>query len=214
MRVGIIGGTGASFEFPDLTRQTVETRYGSAEIELGRSRDGAEIAVLSRHGRGHERLSSHIDHRANVAALREVGVTAIIATTVCGVVDSSLETGWPILFDDLLFLDNRLPDGSPCSMFDTPGESGRGHYIFDRPFSPALRSALSCGADGAGIDFYERGVYGYMLGPRFNTKTEIGVLSAAQVAMVSQTAAPEAILAESSKSRMRLSALGPTMQTV
>ena len=69
---------------------------------------GVEILHISRHEDGHRRLSSHVDHRANIAALRDLGADAILAVTVCGAVDPSLALGELVVFDDLWFLGNRL----------------------------------------------------------------------------------------------------------
>lgn len=195
MRIGIIGGTGASFGFIDKAPQRIVTRRGAVDVETARSAGGAEVVLLARHGFGHSSLSSQVDHRANILAMKEAGVDAIIATTACGIVDPALDMATPIVFDEVFFPDNRLPDGSPCTLFETPGEAGRGHYIFDTLLSPAIRAALLEGAREAGIRAYGTGTYAYMLGPRFNTKSEIAHLRAAGASMISQTAAPEAVLA-------------------
>ena len=66
---------------------------------------------ISRHGAGHPRLSNHVTHRANIAALKALGATGVLAVTVCGAVDPVAELGSLVCFDDLHFLANRLPDG-------------------------------------------------------------------------------------------------------
>ena len=88
------------------------------------------------------RLSNHVTHRANVTALKELGADAVIAVTVCGAVDPSLPLGSLVVFDDLHFLANRLADGSLCTLYDTPGDPRRGHWIFEDPFAPGVRAAL------------------------------------------------------------------------
>jgi 5'-methylthioadenosine phosphorylase len=195
MAVGVITGTGTytlpGFEQP--VREEVATRWGTAEVTRGRFA-GAEVVHLSRHGEGHVRLSSHVNHRANVVALRELGAQAVLGTTACGAVDPTIAPGTLIVFDDLHFLSNRLSDGSLCSLFDQPGEPGRGHWIYDRPYAPALRAALLEAAREAGHPARDGGVYGHVDGPRFNTATEIRALAAAGVSAVSQTSGPEAVL--------------------
>jgi purine nucleoside phosphorylase len=157
---------------------------------------GADVVHVSRHGEGHPRLSSHVNHRANILALREAGVEAILAATVCGAVDPGVALGGLIVFDDLHFLANRLPDGSLCSLHGE-GQPGRGHWIFDGPFSDPLRAALlaGAGAGAAGRPARDGGCYGHVDGPRFNTRTEIRMLARAGVTAVSQTAGPETVLA-------------------
>jgi purine nucleoside phosphorylase len=86
--VGIITGSG-TYALPGLEGSlmtTVETRFGSVELTTGRWH-GAEVVHVSRHGEGHPRLSSQVNHRANVLALREAGVEVVLAATICGAVD-------------------------------------------------------------------------------------------------------------------------------
>src|SRR6185295_625261 len=98
------------------------------------------------------------------------------------------------VFDDLHFLANRLPDGSLCTLHVEPGAPGRGHWIYDRPFSEPLRQALLAGAREVGAGVRDGGCYGHVDGPRFNTRAEIRTLQAAGVTAVSQTAGPETVL--------------------
>ena len=192
--IGIITGTG-TYALPgfDGTVHEVDTPWGAASVSVG-SFAGREVVHLSRHGEGHIRLSSHINHRAHIYALRQQGSRAVLGTTACGATDPRVAPGTLIVFDDLHFPSNRLPDGSLCSLFDRPGEPGRGHWIYDRPYSAALRSALLEGAREAGHAVRDGGTYGHVDGPRFNTATEIRQLAAAGVTAVSQTSGPEAVL--------------------
>ena len=193
--VGIITGSG-TYALPGLREaasSTVETRFGSVQVTSGLW-DGAEIVHVSRHGEGHARLSSHVNHRANVLALRELGVEAVIAATICGAVDPALELGGLVVFDDLHFLANRLPDGSICSLYEEPGQAGRGHWVYEQPFSEPVRRALLEGAAAAGLPVRDGGCYGHVDGPRFNTRAEIRMLAGCGVSAVSQTAGPETVL--------------------
>ena len=195
-RIGVITGSG-TYALPGFEgdgAREVSTRYGPARLAEGRFA-GADVVHCSRHWEGHPRLSSQVLHQANIAALRDAGVEAILAVTVCGSCDPELELGTLIVFDDLHFPSNRLPDGSLCTLYTEPGEEGRGHWIFERPFSGALRSALLIGAREAGHAVREGGCYGHVDGPRFNTRTEIAALAAAGVTAVSQTGGPETVLA-------------------
>jgi purine nucleoside phosphorylase len=196
MRVGVITGTGtyALPGFGEAAPEAVSTRYGEARVARGRGDDGLEVLHVSRHGEGHARLSNHVDHRANIAALVELGAQAVLAVTVCGAVDRSVELGSLIVFDDLHFVANRLPDGSLCSFHTEPGDPRRGHWIFEGPFSEELRAALRKGAEEAGHPHRDGGCYGHVDGPRFNTRAEIRGLAACGVTAVSQTAGPEAVL--------------------
>jgi purine nucleoside phosphorylase len=195
MKVGIITGSGtyALPGFENAEAREIDTRFGPAHVTTG-TWAGADVVHVSRHGEGHQRLSSAVRHRANVLALKEAGARCVLAATVCGALDPELELGTLIVFDDLHFLANRLPDGSLCTLYTEPGMPGRGHWIFDRPFAPELRGALLEAARATGHPVRDAGCYGHVDGPRFNTRTEIRMLRQAGVTAVSQTAGPETVL--------------------
>jgi len=196
MALGIITGSG-TYALPGFEGgrpEPVTTEWGDAYVSRGRFA-GADVLHISRHGEGHVRLSSHVTHLANLAALKRLGASGILAVTVCGAVDPSVELGSLICFDDLHFLANRLPDGRLCSFHQQAGHHDRGHWIYEDPYSPALRAALLAGAQDAGVAARDGGCYGHVDGPRFNTKAEIRGLAAAGVTAVSQTAGPETVLA-------------------
>ena len=205
MRIGVITGSG-SYDWPhleDAAQRTVTTGYGQVTVTEGRLK-GAELVQLSRHGAGHHRLSHQVDHRANLAALLACEVDVLVSFTVCGAVDPAAAPGSLVVFDDLYFPGNRLPDGSACTWYDTPGAAGRGHWIFDRPFSEPLRQALIAAAAHTGAPVVPRGVYGHVDGPRFNSRPEIAALATAGVTAVSQTAGPEVVLSGEAELPMAL----------
>jgi purine nucleoside phosphorylase len=195
MAIGIITGTGTyalpGFEGSDP--EPVATPWGEALLSRG-AFAGTDVLHVSRHGAGHARLSSGVAHRANIAALVQEGATAVLAVTVCGAVDPTVELGSIVCFDDLHFLANRLGDGELCTFYPEPGDPRRGHWIFEDPFSGELRTALLEGAAEAGVEVRDGGCYGHVDGPRFNTKAEIRGLAACGVTAVSQTAGPETTL--------------------
>jgi purine nucleoside phosphorylase len=195
MAVGIITGSGthALPGFEGAPPRPVATAWGPALVSEG-TFGGTDVLHVSRHGEGHVRLSNHVTHHANIAALHELGVAGIIATTVCGAVDPSVPLGSLVCFDDLHFVVNRLPDGELCTFFAEPGDRRRGHWIFEGPFSQSLRVALLAGAGEAGVGVRDGGCYGHVDGPRFNTRAEIRGLAACGVTAVSQTAGPETVL--------------------
>ena len=196
MSIGIITGSG-TYALPGFGQGepvVVETPFGSCEVTRG-TYGGVSALHLSRHGLGHVRVSNHATHRANVWALKELGATAVIGCTACGAVDPGLELESLVVFDDLYFPSNRLPDGSLCSLFVEPGDPRRGHWVLHGgPFSPGARDALVASAVDAGHPVWDGGTYGHVDGPRFNTPTEIAQLAAAGVTAVSQTAGPETVL--------------------
>src|SRR6184192_711455 len=195
MRVGVLTGTG-TYAFPgagEARADTMPTGFGdvhATRLGLGE----VEVLHISRHEPGHRRLSNHVAHRANIAALIERDVEAVIAVTVCGAVDPTVPLGSLIVFDDLHFLANRLSDGSLCTLYDEPGHPLRGHWIYEDPFSEGVRQALLAGCREAGAPARDGGCYGHVDGPRFNTRAEIRSLALAGVTAVSQTAGPETVL--------------------
>ncbi len=196
MPIGIITGSGTHalprFSEPDPV--TVETPFGTATVTRGRFGD-VDALHVSRHGAGHVRLSNQVTHRANVWALRELGASAVVGCTACGAVDPTLDLGSLVVFDDLHFASNRLPDGSLCTFFVEPGDPERAHWILHGgPFSEGVRSALLTAAGDAGHAARDGGAYGHVDGPRFNTPVEIAQLARCGVVAVSQTGGPETVL--------------------
>jgi purine nucleoside phosphorylase len=194
MKVGVLTGTGTyALDEAGPAPELVGTRYGDALVSRAEAA-GVEVLHISRHEEGHRRTSNQVAHRANIAALKELGADCVIAVTVCGAVDPAVPLGSLIVFDDLHFLANRLGDGSLCTFHDTPGARGRGHWIFGSPFADGLRSVLLDACVTAGVPARDGGCYGHVDGPRFNTRAEIRSLAAAGVTAVSQTAGPETVL--------------------
>jgi purine nucleoside phosphorylase len=195
MPIAIITGSG-TYSLPGFESegaQLVSTDWGDAMVSRG-SFAGTEVLHVSRHGEGHRHLSNLVTHRANIAALADLGADAVIAVTVCGAVDPAVELGSLACFDDLHFLANRLGNGELCTFYSEPADRRRGHWIFEGPFAEPLRRALLDGAREAGVEVRDGGVYGHVDGPRFNTRAEIRGLAACGVTHVSQTGGPEAVL--------------------
>ena len=194
--IGIITGSG-TYALPGFEGdgpQPVATRWGETAVSRG-TFAGVEVLHVSRHGEGHPRLSNHVAHRANIAALASLGAAGVIAVTVCGAVEPDLELGSLVCFDDLHFVVNRLPSGELCTFYPEAGDPRRGHWIFEGPFSEPLRAAVLEAGAAAGVPVRDGGCYGHVDGPRFNTRAEIRGLAACGVTAVSQTAGPETVLA-------------------
>jgi purine nucleoside phosphorylase len=192
--VGVITGSGSEeLELEARRLELVETPFGAVEVARG-TLAGVEVLHVSRHGSGHVRLSSAVEHRANVLALKDAGARCAVGLTICGSVDPQLAPGTLVVFDELFFPSNRLPDGSLCTLYPEAGDPERGHWIYEGPFSDGVRSALRDGVAAAGLSVRDGGTYGHVDGPRFNTRSEIAALAAAGVTAVSQTAGSETVL--------------------
>ena len=94
MLVGIITGSGthALPDFEDAAPERIDTPWGAADVTRGRFA-GVDAVHLSRHDEGHVRLSNHVNHRANIAALKEAGCAAVVGCTACGAVDGDIPLG-------------------------------------------------------------------------------------------------------------------------
>jgi len=189
--LAIISGSGF-YDFPGLEdpeEQKIETPFGKASVWVGHVSQ-RQIAFIARHGLGHTFLPNLINFRANLWALKKLEAKAIVSTTICGVLDVSLPLAKPVVFSDLYFPDNRLPNGEICSIFNKNGAPDRGHFIFDQPFSEELRQQLI----NVSEDPIRDTVYAHVNGPRFNSKPEIRALQS-HASFLSQTAGPEIVLA-------------------
>lgn len=195
--------TGSGLYDHDILRPVeVSTRFGDARVFRG-SVKGRELLMLPRHGDAHGVLPHQINHRANLLALNELGATAVISCSVCGILDPDRELGRPMVARDLYFPDNRLGDGSICTVFTKPGESGRGHLLASNLVNADLSASIA-----AATEADAPGVYGHVPGPRFNTVAEIRALRAAGVDFISQTCGPEAVLANELELPWALAAFG------
>lgn len=192
--VAIITGSGI-YDLPGEREEVgVQTRFG--RVEVSRIQVGPwRVGSISRHRPGHRYLPHAVPHEANLAALHSLGARAVLATTAVGAMDPLVKLGIPLLFDDLFFPENRLPDGRPCTIFTEPDDPKRGHLIQEEPFSPRLRQRMELAGLSLRLEMGSGGVYGHVNGPRFNTAAEIRSLREAGVAAVSQTCGPEAVLA-------------------
>lgn len=203
--ISYIVGSGF-YDQPGFTSSEVATRHGSVRVWHGTAA-GRPVVLVSRHGPGHQRLSNQLNDRASLLALKQVGATAVVSCSVCGVLRSDWAIGRPLLATEMYFPSNRLPGGELCTVFDQPGEPGRGHLI---------AGSLMDGNLSAAIDQVWRrsgpapmtGTYGHVDGPRLNTKSEINALRAAGVDFISQTCGPEAVLANELELPYALAAFG------
>jgi len=150
-----------------------------------------------RHGLPHRLLPHQIDYRAQAWALREVGCRALLVTSSVGVLDPDVPLLRPLLLRDLLYPDNRLPDGSACTVFAPPGPArGQGHLVLEEGlFSPALAGQVRDLAAAEGVALGPEVVFAYAPGPRTKTPAENAYWAALGGQVNSMTVAPEVVLA-------------------
>lgn len=190
-RYAIIGGTGVyrHTQLQDSREIIVSTRYGEALLQRGLIR-GREVYFLARHGPGHAVPPHRVNYRANIAALKHLGVTAAIATAAVGSLRESIPPGSRVLIDQ--FLD--FTRGRPLTYYD--GEDGVVvHTDFTEPYCPSLRSAVSRAADILEQPLVMGGCYACTEGPRFETPAEVRALALLGADLVGMTNVPEVVLA-------------------
>jgi 5'-methylthioadenosine phosphorylase len=188
-RIGIIGGTGFGEALVTGQAQTVETEFGPASLIQGSLGLDRELMFVARHGAGHKIPPHRINHRANIAALQQMGVEAVFATAAVGSLQAAIKPGDFVVLDD--FLD--LTKGGVVTFFDEPGLVR--HTDMGQPYHPELRRVLlatSGHQDPSTV--HPGGTYVCLSGPRYETPAEVRLFASWGGSVVGMTSAPEAIL--------------------
>src|SRR6195952_4859324 len=189
--LGIIGGSGI-YDIEGLENarwQAVQSPWGEPSDQLlTGTLNGVDMVFLPRHGRGHIQTPSSINYRANIDALKRVGVTDVISVSACGSLKEELPPGTFLMADqfiDRTFL--RQPS------FFGPGFVA--HVPMAHPVCPRLSGALTLAAREEKIDHSEGGTYICMEGPQFSTRAESFLYRGWDCSVIGMTAMPEAKLA-------------------
>jgi len=186
----IIAGSGFREFGSDSEAMQIDTAYGVPSGPVRTLRyDDQTVFLLPRHGEDLQIPPHAINYRANLAALRSLGVDAVVAMNTVGVIRASLHPGQIAVPDQLI----DYTWGRAHSIFE--GDSGIDHIDFTEPFSGSLRRSLLCAADEAGVDIYDGGVYAATQGPRLETKAEVDRLERDGADFIGMTAMPEAAIA-------------------
>jgi 5'-methylthioadenosine phosphorylase len=166
----------------------VETPFGSPSDPLTIADiGGRRVAFLPRHGRDHRYPPHRIPYRANLWALREIGVRQILAPCAVGGLRPELGPGTFVLPDQLI----DRTSGRPQTFYDT----GAAHVNFADPYCPTGRSTTKAVADRTGVDLVDQGTMVVVEGPRFSTRAESRVYAGMGGAIINMTGHPEAVLA-------------------
>ncbi|MDH3949197.1 MAG: S-methyl-5'-thioinosine phosphorylase [Gammaproteobacteria bacterium] len=191
--VAIIGGTGlTSLQGLQITnREIVQTPYGEPSgILVWGNYCGHEVLFLPRHGPGHTIPPHQVNYRANIWALKEVGVTNVIAVNAVGGIRLDMEPG-------SLVIPNQIIDytwGRTNTYFEDSLNQVV-HVDFTEPYCASLRLQLIDAAAQAGLAVIDGGTYGATQGPRLETTAEIDRLERDGCDLVGMTVMPEAVLA-------------------
>ena len=195
--VAAILGSAFSDSLPgqlDLEPEEIVTEWGTQS--LYRVADAERPAyVLFRHELPHRLLPNQIDYRAQAAALRSVDCEALLVTSSVGVLDPDVPINRPLLVEDLLMLENRLPDGSACTMFTEPSPA-HGHLVLDDSlFATELTEQVRDLAAGVRASVAADVTFAYVQGPRSKTAAENRALPRIGAQVNSMTLGPEVVLA-------------------
>ena len=187
--VGVFGGSGFYTLLNDVEEIKLDTPFGqpSAPIAVGET-GGRRVAFLPRHGRSHHLPPHAIPYRANVWALRELGVRRIIAPCASGALVPELELGAFVVCDQYVDRTSRRD----ATFFDGPQTT---HVSAAEPYCPGLRRLLVRTGRELGIPMYDGGTVVVVEGPRFSTRAESHWFRSAGWQLVNMTTYPEAHLA-------------------
>ena len=168
-RIGIIGGTGL-YQIDGFTNQKwvkVKTPFGPTSDDLLTGKiAGRDVVFLARHARGHRILPSELNHRANIWAMKSLGVSWIISVSAVGSLQAKLAPGHVVLVDQFL---DRTKRSHEHTFF---GRGIVGHVAFAHPVCEDLRGLLLKSARACKARVHDGGTYVNMEGPAFSTRAE------------------------------------------
>lgn len=192
-RFAIIGGSGLD-QLEGLAiaaRRPVMTAWGSPSAPLCEGLfEGSPVIFLPRHGEQHTLPPHRINYRANIAALRDAGITDIIAVTAVGGIGATAGPGVMIVPDQII----DYTHGREHTFFDGLGAT-LDHVDFSYPYTQSLRRLLLDNAARVGHPIVDGGVYGATQGPRLESAAEIACMARDGCTLVGMTGMPEAALA-------------------
>jgi 5'-methylthioadenosine phosphorylase len=191
VNIGVIGGTGL-YQIEGLTEVeevNPDTPFGkpSDTIVTGRL-GGIGVAFLPRHGRGHRLLPGEVPSRANIYALKSLGVEQILAICSAGSFKEEVEPGHLVIPDQVI----DRTRGRVSTFF---GDGIVAHVAFAEPFCPRLSAVLAEAAHGADAVVHPAGTLVVMEGPAFSTRAESRLYKSWNADIIGMTALPEAKLA-------------------
>jgi 5'-methylthioadenosine phosphorylase len=192
VKIGIIGGSGLynMKELTDVSRHSIDTPFGapSGNVVLGTLR-GQRVAFLPRHGEGHVYSPANIPHKANIYALKSLGVRFILAVNACGSLQEDYAPGHIVVPDQLV---DYCIGTRPRSFFD---EGIVAHLSVAEPMDAYLRSVMIDAVKDAGGTVHEKGTLLVEDGPRFATRAESHIFRQWGCDIIGMTNIPEAFLA-------------------
>ncbi|MFA9477240.1 S-methyl-5'-thioadenosine phosphorylase [Phycisphaerales bacterium AB-hyl4] len=192
LRIGIIGGTGLGDALGAEAGETreLDTPFGKPSSPITLTQwHGVEIAILQRHGPGHVFNPTHVPYRANIHALKSLGVTHVLASGATGSLQEHIQPGQLVIADQVIDRTHRRAK--------TFYEHAAVHVEFSEPFCPVMRQWLLAAAKrlDSDVKVHDGGTYVCMEGPAFSTKAESHMHRQMGGDLIGMTCMPEAKLA-------------------
>ncbi len=187
--IGVFGGSGFYSLIENAREVTIETPYGapSDKLALGEIA-GKRVAFLPRHGKDHRYPPHMINYRANLYAMKMLGVSRIIAPTACGSLTADFKPGSMVVADQVV----DRTTGRRDTFYDGPITT---HVSFADPYCPTMRPIAVEQSRGLGIETHDHGTIVVIQGPRFSTRSESKWFSSLGWEVINMTQYPESYLA-------------------
>jgi 5'-methylthioadenosine phosphorylase len=187
--IGVFGGSGFYSFLQKPEEVKVQTPYGetSAPVTIGEI-GGRRVAFIPRHGVRHEFPPHRVPYKANVWAMKELGVTRVLGPNACGSLQEHVKPGDFVICDQLV---DRTHD-RPNTFYDGPVTT---HVSFADPYCPTMRATITEQGRSLKIPIHERGTVVVIEGPRFSTRAESAWFKSAGWEVINMTQYPEALLA-------------------
>lgn len=206
VRLGVIGGSGVyQMEGVEVVAEhTLSTPFGAPSDSIIETRiHDRPVVFLPRHGRGHRLLPSEVNARANIHALKQLGVTHVMAVSAVGIMQEQIRPGDMVVPDQIF---DRTRGLRKSTFF---GDGIVGHVTFADPFCAELAQILVAGARDCGATVHAGGAYICMEGPQFSTRAESRFYrDAVNATVIGMTALPEAKLAREAEMCYAMLAMG------
>ena len=187
--IGVFGGSGFYSLLDNAEEYRINTPYGapSSPVMVGEIA-GRSVAFLPRHGKDHQLPPHKINYRANVWAMKELGVTRIIGPNACGSLQPGVKPGDFVICDQ--FVDRTW--GRIDTFYDGPITT---HVSSADPYCPTMRAVAVEQADALGITVHPKGTVVVIQGPRFSTRAESRWFASQGWEVINMTQYPECYLA-------------------
>lgn len=189
VEIGIFGGSGFYSLLPEFEQRKIDTPYGApSDPPAVGEIDGRRVAFMARHGSDHSIPAHRINYRANLWALKSLGIERVLAPCAAGSLSPKVHPGDFVVCDQIV---DRTKSRSE-TYYDGPVTT---HVSFADPYCSQLRSVAVSAGEDQGLTMHPGGTMLVIEGPRFSTKAESAFHSAQGWSAVSMTQYPEAVLA-------------------